>query len=74
MAATDRFENYTVIKFCRGLGKTPIEAYKIIKETQRKTFVGSVHVLRGTQGLRKVEIRFKRARVEGGNLNLQKER
>ena len=68
MAALGRIENRAVINFCQDLGKTQTEAYTVIKKTPRKTSVGSVRVLRGTNGLRKVEIRFKSAWVEGGNL------
>ena len=35
----DRIENRAVIKFCRDLGKTPTEAYKMIKDTPRKTSI-----------------------------------
>ena len=62
MAAEGCIENHAVVKFCRDLGKTPAEAYKIRKETPSKTSDGSVLVLRGTTGLRKVEIPFKSSR------------
>ena len=46
MVATDRIENCTVIKFCEDLWKISAEAYKVIKETPRKTFVSHVLVFK----------------------------